>query len=119
MAVVVFFVGSFDGEMDSRSLDATTRDVSGESNGAFVNFGSASRVAVALPAFLPRPEGFAIIPTALGVGVKGGGVVLACVRFLVGVDGCGGWPSELAFRFRPFGTGGGGIASGTAFFSAV
>lgn len=90
-------------------FEATMRDVSGERSGAFVPFGSARRatardfglgvVAVAVveaceeelgPGVVtPLAAGWAIKPTALGVGVAGGGggrVVDFWVR-LFGVDG--------------------------------
>lgn len=87
-------------------FEATMRDVSGERSGAFVPFGSARRatardfglgvVAITVAeaceeelgpgVVTPLAAGWAIRPTALGVGVDGGRVVDFWVR-LFGVDG--------------------------------
>lgn len=84
-------------------FEAMIRDVSGDRSGAFVPFGSARRatardlglsVVVAVEAceklgpgvVMPLAAGWAIRPTALGVGVAGGRVVDFWVR-LFGVDG--------------------------------
>lgn len=95
------------GDTVSISRDATSRDVSGDSSGAFVSLGLASRVTVALRGFLVEFPDSAKSPAAVGVGVSGGraaaGVVgLRCARFLGGVEGASA-PSLAggALRFRP------------------
>src|SRR5699024_5033385 len=60
VCVVVRDAGALDGEMDSMSRDVTNRDVSGDSSVALVVLGSASRVTVALRAFVGPSAGSAI-----------------------------------------------------------
>jgi hypothetical protein len=110
-SVVVLLTGALEGEADS-SRDATIREVSGDSRVAFVELGSASLATLAFRGFFLVPStGSAMSPTALGVGVSGGGA--AVVRLLVGVVG---GSSGETFLFRTFvtfsvGAGGGGMAS--------
>lgn len=90
-------------------FEAMIRDVSGERSGAFVLFGSARRatardlgfgVVAAVEAceelgpgvVTPLAAGWAMRPTALGVGVAGGKVVDFWVR-LFGVDGASTAPA--------------------------
>lgn len=111
VSVVVLTAGALDGDMDSRSRDATIREVSGDSSVALVELGSASRATTALRGFLGPAAGCPMSPTALGVGVSGGGAV---VRRLVGVLGVS--PGEGALLLRALaaddstGGNGGGMA---------
>lgn len=124
--------GALEGDAASADRDAMTLDVSGEMTGALVSFGSARRLtALALGFFTVPLTRSAMRPTALGVGVIGGGgtgvtgPALEPPRFLGGVTGSEdgavsvGAGSAGAFLFRPFGAeeaargavmvGGGGI----------
>lgn len=117
-SVVVMTLTALDGETESTSLEATIREVSGERRGALVAFGSASRLTKACLAFLGTLPlaGWAIIPTALGVGVAGVGTAVFGTRFLFGVTGAAGTSScaDAAFLFRPFGGAGGGMDEASA-----
>lgn len=101
---MVFTAETLDGDTDSTSRDATIRDVSGDSSGAFVNLGSARRVTAALRGFFVTLAGSAIRPAALGVGVAGGtATFVRWVRFLGGgVEGASGAAAggEGALRLR-------------------
>lgn len=94
MVAVVVPAAAFDGEADSMVRDTTIRDVSGDRRGALVRVGSANRLTAEGRGFRDgeRPLELAlspIRPTALGVGVTGGGAALACARRFCGVEGAG------------------------------
>ena len=95
------------------------REDSGESSGALVVLGFASRLTAGLRGLL-ESVGSAMNLTRLGVGVIGGGAVVAFDRFLDGVDGDFDVDSDEALRFRPLvaGAGGGGIVSGDGLAAA-
>lgn len=119
LSVVVMDRGGFDGETGSTSFDPTSRDVSGDSSVALVILGPARRATGAARGFLPNSTGPAMIPTALGVGVSGGGASMTFVRFFVGVLGSEtSLASVVDFRFRLFCTRGGGITTAAGFASA-
>lgn len=105
-SVVVLFWGAFDGDNESRYLDVTTRDDSGESSGAFVNLGPARRMTVAFCGFPVAPEeGCAKSPAPPGVGVDGTAAPLGfgfVARFLGGVTVTA---AAGALRFRLAGAG--------------
>lgn len=103
-----------DGETDSTSGRATSRDVSGESSTAFVEFVSASRVTRLFGTLFLECAGSVIMATVLGVGVIGGGSWLLFARFLGGVDGADALESGFVFLLLAVWRGGGIVsAAGT------
>lgn len=137
MVAVVAREADLDGEMRPMGFEDTIRDVSGDRSGAFVRAGSASRLTAADLGLRDgeRPLVSAVSamrPTALGVGVTGGGAALALVRRFCGVDGAGAdvdpasastvaGATASAFRLRDFarGAAGGGIGGAADMLSAA
>lgn len=117
--MVVLTWGALEGDNESRSLEATTRDVSGERSGAFVSLGSARRVTVEFRGFPVAPEeGCAKSPAPPGVGVDGTTVAALLgfvARFLGGVTGTA---ASGALRFLLAGGADFGSGSGSSFGTA-
>lgn len=124
--MVRFPAESLEGEASWSDFGATRRDDSGDRRGALVRLGSARRLAVACRCFLDgvSPAASDMRPTALGVGVAGGGAAVGLLRRFCGVVGVASGSevdlSLLVFRLRDR-LGGGGmetIASPVPFASA-